>query len=254
MAHAIRRVRGRSFAEEEQRWFDRIAELRHELARSTTTVAVIDYGAGPKDSRFRADATLEERTSLRIVGEVCRAVSRSNAEGWGKYLFALIRETKPVNCLELGSCLGLSALYQAAALEMNGVGRLVTLEGSPQLAAIAADNLDRMGLRDRAEVLVGPFDATLPTVLERGVPFDLVFNDGAHTEEACWSLTERLWPHLSDDALLIFDDIAWTASMQRFWRRISQHPRISTSIDHFAVGTCMVSRLAEKANYRIVVA
>ena len=42
----------------------------------------------------------------------------------------LVRELRPHSCLELGTGVGVSAGYQAAAMELNGVGRLLTLDGS----------------------------------------------------------------------------------------------------------------------------
>jgi predicted O-methyltransferase YrrM len=52
---------------------------------------------------------------------------------------------------------------------------VVTLEYQPKHAEVARANIDRAGVGDRVEVLVGAALETLPTVT--GGPFDLVFID-----------------------------------------------------------------------------
>ena len=53
---------------------------------------------------------------------------------------------------------------------------MVTLEYSPEHAAVARDNIERAGLSDRVEVVEGAALDTFPTVGDRG-PFDFVFID-----------------------------------------------------------------------------
>ena len=62
---------------------------------------------------------------------------------WSLLLFKLIREFKPLNSVELGTCLGISGAYQAAAQKLNKSGRLITLEGAKSLASLAEKNLQK---------------------------------------------------------------------------------------------------------------
>ena len=71
--------------------------------------------------------------------------------------------------LEVGTLGGYSTLWFARA-----GARIVTLEVDPHHAAVARANLDRAGVGDAVEILVGPALETLPGV--EG-PFDLVFID-----------------------------------------------------------------------------
>ena len=64
----------------------------------------------------------------------------------------------------MGTAVGISAAYQAAALALNGRGTFTTLEGAEPLADIARDNLRRLGL-GMVEVVVGRFEDTLDAVL-----------------------------------------------------------------------------------------
>src|ERR1700733_6244423 len=66
----------------------------------------------------------------------------------------------------------------AGAIQARGAGpegRVVTLEYDPKHAEVARANLQRAGVSDRVQVVVGAALDTLPTVT--GGPFDLVFID-----------------------------------------------------------------------------
>ncbi|MCA3729491.1 MAG: class I SAM-dependent methyltransferase, partial [Phenylobacterium sp.] len=57
-------------------------------------------------------------------------------------------------------------------------GRVISLEASPDYAALARRNLDQAGLGDRVEICVGPALDTLARLAREGGPaFDLVFID-----------------------------------------------------------------------------
>ena len=71
--------------------------------------------------------------------------------------------------LEVGTLAGYSTLWLA-----RSGARVVTLEIDPRHAAVARANLDRAGVGDAVEIVVGPALETLPGV--EG-PFDLVFID-----------------------------------------------------------------------------
>jgi len=74
--------------------------------------------------------------------------------------------------LEIGTLGGYSTIHLARALPDGG--RLVTLEALPKHAEVARANLDRAGLADRVEIIVGPALDTLPAL---DGPFDFVFID-----------------------------------------------------------------------------
>ena len=90
----------------------------------------------------------------------------------GKFLHLLARATGASRLLELGTLAGVSAIWLARALPPGG--RLTTLELDPAFAAVAQANLERAGLAERVDVLVGPALETLPTL---DGPFDLAFLD-----------------------------------------------------------------------------
>jgi predicted O-methyltransferase YrrM len=91
----------------------------------------------------------------------------------GKFLSLLATAVGARRILEIGTLGGFSTIWLARGAGPDG--RVITLEYEPKHAEVARANIDRAGVGDRVEVLVGPALDTLPRVT--GGPFDLVFID-----------------------------------------------------------------------------
>jgi len=94
----------------------------------------------------------------------------------GRFLYLLAQIQGAGRVLEIGTLAGYSTIWLARALPPEG--RLVTLELSPDHAAVARSNLRRAGLDSIVEVRVGSALDSLAALVEENVePFDLVFVD-----------------------------------------------------------------------------
>lgn len=233
VASALSETLASRVAPDERRWIDRIEEARGELSDSSEVARFIDYGSGPAERQLRPEADESERTVVTTIGAECRRVSKSPK--WSLLLFKLVRELRPSTCLELGTCVGVSAAYEAAALKLNGGGRLITLEGAPPLAAAARQSLDRLDLAE-VEIVVGRFQDTLPPLLRRIAPVDFAFVDGHHDERATLDYFELIVSGATSDAAIVFDDIDWSAGMARAWQTISSHPQVANAVDLGPIG------------------
>ena len=116
------------------------------------------------------DALIAARESGREAGLPPIEVSAQH----GRLLAVLAKATRASRVLEIGTLAGYSTINLARGVGPGG--RVVTLEFDPRHAEIARTNLERAGLADRVEVIVGAALDTLPT-LAGGEPFDLVFID-----------------------------------------------------------------------------
>lgn len=230
IAGSIRDAFHPALTDEEQIRVRSIEAVRRALNRSTETIEMVDYGA-------YADP-VHGTHIRRSVGEV--ALSSSKPYRWSLLLFFIVRRLAPKRCLEFGTCLGISTLYQSAALELNGEGTLITMEGSPPLAERARKNFASL---DRSNIVsaVGKFSDILPEVLGSHHPFDYVFIDGHHEGNATVRYFEQLLPWLMNNAVLIFDDIHWSPGMKQAWKRITAHPRVKYSADLYQAGIVIVS-------------
>ena len=107
----------------------------------------------------------------------------------GKFLEFLVRVCRARRVLEIGALGGFSTIWLARALPEGG--RVVTLELEPHHADVARRNLDRAGVLDRVELIVGSALETLPKLVSRDEPFDLIFIDAdkeSYPEYLGWSL------------------------------------------------------------------
>ncbi|MCH7886307.1 MAG: class I SAM-dependent methyltransferase, partial [Planctomycetes bacterium] len=224
---------------EEAEWIAKIESLRGELNRDPTRVTVIDYGAGSPGSHRTEEEMLEGVPVTRTIDDICLKASKPYT--WALLLFRLVREFRPSVCLELGTCLGISTAYQAAALTLNRGGRIITLEGAQTLADLARKNFERLALGNIV-LKVGRFQDTLGQVLKDEPRIDFAFIDGHHDEHATLGYFEQLYPCLSEAAIVVFDNINWSSGMKRAWRTIAADQRITLSVDLFWAGVCLLSQ------------
>lgn len=91
----------------------------------------------------------------------------------GKLLSLLAALAGARRILEIGTLGGFSTIWLARGAGPQG--RVVTLEYEPKHAEVAKANVERAGVGERVEVVVGAALDTLPTLT--GGPYDLVFID-----------------------------------------------------------------------------
>jgi hypothetical protein len=139
---------------EEKEWIEKIEFLRKQLLGSSTEISVMDYGAGLPTSIRTPEEMYQGRKLKTTIREICRIGSVPRKRAF--LLFKLVREFRPSTCLELGTSLGISTAYQAAALELNEHGEIFTCEGDESLASLAKENFERLGL-ENVRVRVGRF-------------------------------------------------------------------------------------------------
>jgi predicted O-methyltransferase YrrM len=65
---------------------------------------------------------------------------------------------------------------------------------------------------------------------------DFVFVDGNHQKQATLNYFEWCLPKVTENTLLIFDDIYWSEGMKEAWTQIKAHPDVTVTIDLFWIG------------------
>ena len=238
-----------SVTNDEKLWIDKIQSLRKELESSTEKIELIDFGAIKPDLNLSDDQLKIGRTTPTTVGAKCK--SGSELFFWVFILFKLIRKYKPSSCLELGACMGLSASFQAAALTLNGKGRIVTVEGDPTLASIAQKNFNKLSLSS-ASVETGRFQDILPVVLPKYGPFDFVFIDGHLDGKASIDNFNLILPYFADKAIFVLDNVSWSNSMRNGWEFIKGRDEIKTTFHLRQMGICIIDKTIKKSkNHKI---
>jgi len=203
-----------------------IETLRKSMLQSGNEIIRKEYGQGSN--------VLANRAPTERVSEVCRIMSKSKSECL--FLYYLIKILKPGYSIELGACLGISAAYIGVALKENNNGRLVTLEGSPGRAKIAIENLESLGLGNYVSVLEGRFQDVLANHLNSIERLEFAFIDGHHDELATIGYFNQLIPKFTGGGIMVFDDIFWSAGMNRAWKRIKKSEAVKDSFEFIGMG------------------
>lgn len=249
MADVVEDVIQNRIAPDEQPHVDAIERRRAALEASEDDISYMDFGAATRDGSQSPEEMYEGVERSRSVGHLCRRTSKPYRSAL--LLHKLLRKTRSASCLELGSCLGISASYQAAALELNGAGRLITMEGAAPVAALAQKTIDQLG-HGRVKIVVGRFQDTLDGVLADEQPFDYAFIDGHHDGPATVDYYQRILPTLSDGAVVVYDDIRWSDGMLDAWNELKQHENVEVSVDLVDIGICWIARTPKPAQHFVV--
>lgn len=199
--------------------FTDIEWMRSGLQQSKEKISPSPFGAGGKK---KAEAV--------NVSQVARTTSVPAR--FGELLFRLVRTYQPATILELGTSLGISALYLAKGKKN---ARVFTLEGHKEAAQIASQVLQNANA-DNVQVLLGSFDESLAWLFQKESRFELVFLDGDHNRESTLQYFEQLLPHLPDSGIFMLDDINWSPGMRQAWEAIKEHERVTCSIELYRMG------------------
>ncbi|MFH1023598.1 MAG: class I SAM-dependent methyltransferase [Planctomycetota bacterium] len=223
----------------------KIERFREQCLSSRQEITFLDHGAGSSEHHEHPHI----RTVCKTVGAICQGASLPYF--WSFLLFKLIREFKPVICMELGTCLGVSTSFQAAALLLNHHGRIITLEGAESLASLSQSHFQTLGLNN-IQIVVGNFQDTLAQTLREQEPVDFVFIDGHHEETATLTHFQQLLSCLQDTSLVVLDDISWSEGMKKAWRAIASDAEVKYSIDTGRMGICLLDKkIVAKHHVRI---
>ncbi|QEC52123.1 putative O-methyltransferase YrrM [Anseongella ginsenosidimutans] len=230
-------------------WINKIENRRRELEKSKLEVEITDFGAGTTDALFQEGESITGVQRTTIIGEVCQKAAIAPA--WAYLLYSLVKRARPAYCLELGTNLGVSAMYQLAALQRHN-GHLATFEGVESYAGIAENNFRDLQLGGFT-ITVGRFGDTLPSFLQEQNPaIDFAFIDGHHDEHATKEYYQLLQPYLNDRAIVIFDDINWSDGMRKAWDYLIRDENSGSSFDLSKLGiiTYYKQRAGRKQMFR----
>jgi predicted O-methyltransferase YrrM len=197
-----------------------IEAVRRQLLQDATWLEVEDLGAG---SRVKSGVR-------KTVRQIARTAVKPRK--YSHFFYRLVRHYQPQTIIELGTSLGLSSAYMAAAAPNANIS---TIEGSRAIQQQAVANFEKLNM-GFIKSLHGNFDTVLPEVLCAIDTIDLAYVDGNHRLQPTLNYFEQLLQKKSAASIFIFDDIHWSAEMETAWQTIQQHPEVRYTIDLFFLG------------------
>jgi predicted O-methyltransferase YrrM len=212
-----------------------IEKLRQKLLRNQRVIEVTDFGAGSKVNATR----------VRKIAELAR-ISAKPAK-YAQLLFRLANYRQPEIILELGTSLGLTTAYLAAARQQ---ARVYTCEGCPTIGQEARQNFKALHLKN-IEIITGNLDHILAPLVEKVPQLDFVFFDGNHRYLPTIQYFNICLQKHTEDSIFVFDDIYWSSEMEKAWREICRHPDVTLSLDLFQVGLLFFRKKQPKQHFTL---
>jgi predicted O-methyltransferase YrrM len=190
-------------------------DIRKKLKSDNRKIRVTDMGAG----------SVKMKGNLRKICEIAR--NSAVPQKYCKLLANIAGEFGNSSIIELGTSLGMSTMYMAAARPDTVV---YTIEGCPSVSEIARYNFSIAGL-ENINLLTGSFDEMLPVLKEQGVKPGLVFIDGNHRKEPVLKYFNQIIEMTDNDSVVVIDDIHLSNEMEQAWSEIRKMKNISFTID-----------------------
>lgn len=213
---------------------DEVEEYRDELLNDKRIIETNTAGAGSKTSK---------KTRL----EVRKISGKSSIKPkYGRLLYQLVEKYQPKTILELGTSLGISTAYMAAA---NTDATIITIEAIEEKQAIAksyhkAYNLSNIQYQN------GCFEDVLAKTGTHK-KYDFIFLDGDHDYQPTLKYFNMLKNHIHHDTIFVIDDIHWSKGMEAAWNKIKLANEVTLSIDLYQMGLIFFKKELSKEHLRI---
>lgn len=167
----------------------------------------------------------------QTVASACRVSKRAAP---ARLLYSLAAEYRPETLIELGTNVGISSAYFAAA----GCN-VTTLEASPYRLQVARKLHKSLELD--IEYVEGLFSETLGPTLDRIAPVERAFIDGHHQYRPTLEYFETIAAKSAPGCVFIFDDIRWSDGMKRAWAELRKNPAFGTVADIGDMGVAILA-------------
>ena len=212
-----------------------LKNYRKSLLKNKNFIEVTDFGAGSKVFK----------SNKRQISKIAQTagISPKRAE----LLFRVSNYFQPQNILEIGTSLGLAT--SALALG-NPKAKVITIEGCPNTAGIAKNQLNEFDCKN-VENVISEFESFLISENLQASNYNLIYFDGNHSKRATLAYFDLLLPTIDNDSVWIFDDIHWSEEMEEAWKSIKNHPKVKVTIDTFQWGFVFFRREQPKEHFII---
>jgi predicted O-methyltransferase YrrM len=188
---------------------------------------------------------VEGQERRKVLDAIARKETVSKRDA--AILYRLAHFLKPENILELGTCLGYSAICLASGAPE---ARMFSIDQDAALLDIARKRSREAGFSNIC-FIEGRFRETMPELILKEGPFDLVFIDGDHREAETLFLADLISPKLSKQGVVVVHDIHHSREMLRAWRTLVRRPEYNLSLSIFSMGFLFVLKDFQKQDISI---
>ena len=199
---------------------ERLEGYRNKLIADERSLFVKDLGAG--SAFFNAN-------SPRMVRDIAR--TSISPQKYSSLYLRIIKAYSYNTILELGTSLGINALYLASSPS----SQVTTFEGAEEVAGIA-EELFKSAAVQNIKLVNGNIDESLPEVLKTINLVDFALIDANHRYEPTLKYFDLLVSKVAPDSMVALDDIHSSADMEKAWTAIQQDARVWATADLYRCG------------------
>ena len=210
--------------------FADIEKQRQKLLTCHKPIYVQDLGTGKSENR--------------LISHIAKTSLASPKEA--QLLFRLVNFIHPNTILELGTSLGITTSYLAAAAP---TANIITIEGSENIASQARQTLKNT-LVSNVQLLQGNIDQLLPQALTDLKKIDFAFIDANHTYQATINYFSSISPLCGKHSVVVLDDIHYSKSMHKAWQEIQSMKSVTSTIDLWHMGIVFFNPQFPKKHYK----
>ena len=207
---------------------------REWLLHNNNTIEVEDFGAGSRVFK----------SNLRKVSEIAKNAGMTKKRQ--RLLSKLVTYFSPSEIVEIGTSLGLATVAMQSGYEQ---AKITTVEGCSNTSATAKQGFQKFSF-DAINQVTMKFDDFFDSEHFRST-IDLAFIDGNHSKEATLSYFEKLLPRMTNEGMIIFDDIYWSPEMTAAWQQICAHKEVTVSIDTYHWGLVFFRKEQQKEHFAL---
>lgn len=211
--------------------FSAIESIRKDLNQNQQELFIKDLGTG-----------VDRQSTVSSI-----ARKSLQKKKYAQLFFRIIQQYKFQNILELGTSLGVTTAYLAST---SAKTKCITLEGSPAIANVARENFKNLNLNN-IQIIEGNIDETLAQALNTLEKVDFALIDANHQSKAVLNYFELILQHSTTNTIMIIDDIYWSDDMEKAWKAIKAHPKVTTTIDLFQLGIVFLKADLHKKHYKL---
>ncbi len=197
-----------------------LENVRKIMLSDSRVISVTDLGSGSK----------YKKGNLRQISEI--AQHSAVPPKYGILLLNLAAEFGGTDIIELGTSLGISAMYLARG---SSSATVHTVEGCPETADLAASYFRQAGFTNIVRYTTS-FDNAICEFRERQINPGLVFIDGDHRRDSVLRYFRALADIRNYKTVIVIDDIHCSKEMGEAWDSIMNDPSVTLTIDIFRMG------------------
>ena len=202
---------------------------RKNLLNNKNYLTIKEFGAGSKHFK----------TNQRSIAKMAKWSGITPEKA--KIFHQILAYFNPKNILEFGTHLGLSTGIIANTLPNSN---LTTIEG----CKATFEFVNQLKALKNVSHINQTFDEFLASNTKL---FDLVFIDGNHQKQATIAYVEYWLKNITNDGIIVLDDIYWHQDMKDAWQNIITNKRVTVSIDLFYFGLLFIRKEQTKQHFII---